>query len=50
MTIKVGLSPHPVVVPRITEAAGRGAALFAGVAVGWWRCVEDAPAPALDLR
>jgi sugar (pentulose or hexulose) kinase len=50
MTIKAGLSPHPVVVPRITEAAGRGAALFAGVAAGWWRCVEDAPAPALDLR
>jgi xylulokinase len=46
MEIKARLSPQPVAVPRIAEAAGRGAALFAGVAAGWWPSVEAAPAPA----
>lgn len=46
--VKAGLFPHPVAVPRITEAAGRGAALFAGVAAGWWPSPEAGPAPVAD--
>lgn len=46
--IKAALSPHPLYLPVVTEAAGRGAALFAGVAAGWWPSVDAAPAPALQ--
>ncbi|HEY8201778.1 MAG TPA: FGGY-family carbohydrate kinase, partial [Actinomycetota bacterium] len=48
MDAKARLSPLPVALPRVGEAAGRGAALFAGVAAGWWPAVEAAPAPAAD--
>ena len=30
------LASVPVLVPQVSEAGGRGAALFAGVAAGWW--------------
>ena len=49
MDAKARLSPMPVAVPRIGEAAGRGAALFAGVATGWWPSAEAAPLPTVDL-
>jgi xylulokinase len=47
--LKAGLFPQPVVVPQISEAAGRGAAVFAGVAAGWWPSVQAAPNPAADV-
>lgn len=46
--IKARVCPRPVAVPRIAEAAGRGAALFAGAAASWWPSAEAAPAPAID--
>ena len=35
----------PVVRSGATEAVARGAALYAGVAAGWWPTVQAAPAP-----
>ncbi|HKN49119.1 MAG TPA: FGGY-family carbohydrate kinase, partial [Actinomycetota bacterium] len=35
----------PLVRPRTTPAAARGAAVFAGQAAGWWASPEEAPRP-----
>jgi len=35
----------PLVRPRTTQAAARGAAVFAGQAAGWWASPEEAPRP-----
>ena len=38
----------PVVHSASSEAVARGAALFAGVAAGWWPSTEAAPRPSLE--
>ena len=38
----------PVVRSATSEAVARGAALFAGVAAGWWPSTEAAPRPSLE--
>jgi xylulokinase len=45
---KAAAVPLPLVRPRTEHAAARGAALFAGVAAGWWPDVPSAPRPAAD--
>jgi xylulokinase len=37
--------PVPVVRSSVESAVARGAALYAGVAAGWWSSVEDVPRP-----
>jgi len=36
--------PLPLLRPRTSQAVGRGAAVFAGVAAGWWASPSGAPA------
>ena len=38
----------PLLRPRTAHAAARGAAVFAGVAAGWWPSAGSAPPPAMD--
>jgi xylulokinase len=45
---KAAAVPLPLVRPRTEHAAARGAALFAGVAAGWWPDASSAPRPAAD--
>ncbi len=45
---KAALGRLPVLRSTAGEPAARGAALFAGVAAGWWQSVDDAPAPGLE--
>lgn len=42
---KAAALPVPVVGSPVASAAARGAALYAGVAAGWWPSVGEAPAP-----
>ena len=42
---KATAMPVPVVRSTVGSAVARGAALYAGVAAGWWSSVEDAPRP-----
>jgi xylulokinase len=37
--------PVPVVPSTVSAAVARGAALYGGVAAGWWPSVDEAPAP-----
>lgn len=41
---KAAALPVPVVRSTVVSAVARGAALHAGVAAGWWRSVDEAPA------
>ncbi|HET9444334.1 MAG TPA: FGGY family carbohydrate kinase [Acidimicrobiales bacterium] len=47
MEAKAALASLPVWRSRATEAVARGAALFGGVAAGWWPAAEEAPMPGL---
>ncbi len=40
---KAAVLPVPVVRSTVGSAVARGAALYAGVAAGWWASVEDGP-------
>lgn len=42
---KAAALPVPVVRSTVDSAVARGAALYAGVAAGWWPSVDDAPLP-----
>jgi sugar (pentulose or hexulose) kinase len=42
---KMALVPLPIVLPATSQAVARGAAVFAGQAVGWWPSPEAAPHP-----
>lgn len=45
---KAASGPLPVVRSTAKEPVARGAALFAGVTVGWWPSVDAAPKPDLE--
>lgn len=45
---KVAALPIPVVRSSARSAVARGAALYAGVAAGWWSSVADVPTPAIE--
>jgi sugar (pentulose or hexulose) kinase len=42
---KVAAMPVPVVRSTVSAAVASGAALYAGLAAGWWASVEEAPTP-----
>jgi xylulokinase len=44
---KTELIDLPIVRPRTSQAAARGAAIFAGIAAGWWPGTGTAPRPSL---
>jgi xylulokinase len=48
MSEKARLLSMPVLRSTVTEAAARGAAVLAGVAVGWWPSAEAAPPSSLE--
>ncbi|MDP9070307.1 MAG: FGGY family carbohydrate kinase [Actinomycetota bacterium] len=48
MQAKAGASSLPVFRAATEQAVARGAAVFAGVAAGWWPSTPDAPAPPLE--
>lgn len=48
LAAKARVSATPVWRSTTGEAAARGAAIYAGVAAGWWRTVGDAPSLALQ--
>ena len=48
MEAKARASELPVFGAATEQAVARGAAVFGGVAAGWWPTVEDAPAPPLE--
>ncbi len=45
MRAKAAALPIPVVRSGVGSAVARGAALYAGIAAGWWPSVADAPPP-----
>lgn len=49
MEAKAELAPLPVWRMAAPEAVARGAAVYAGVAAGWWPAPAAAPAPPLEL-
>ena len=49
MQAKARIATMPVLRALVREAVARGAALFAGVAAGWWPGAETAPRPELEL-
>jgi xylulokinase len=48
MRAKAQASPVPVFRAVTEQAVARGAAVFAGVAAGWWPAPPDAPTPRLE--
>ena len=48
LAAKAQLAPLPVWRVGVPEAVGRGAAVFGGVAAGWWPTPAAAPAPPLE--
>jgi xylulokinase len=48
LAAKARMAGVPVVRSTVPEAAARGAALAAGVAIGWWPSVSAGPTPKLD--
>ena len=48
MEAKANASARPVFRVATEQAVARGAAVFAGVAAGWWQSPEDAPTAPLE--
>ena len=48
MRAKASASPRPVCRAGTEEAVARGAAVFAGVAAGWWPGPQEAPSPPVE--
>ena len=44
MRAKADAIPLPLLRPKTSQAVARGAAVFAGVAAGWWTAPSGAPA------